>query len=383
MGIRLGDILRAGALALAGLLAADGCEGMSEDELQRALAEAGGESDGVVAMPVASVSPECEQLAALPSQQGNLAGLLQSARVTEDGSGEFVPPSPDQLTAFQTAFESLLRDGPSAVVVQALSDIGFGVRGFADDPTNTFWLLIEDNTPGRGGGTFVINPAASREAWLEVPHPDSDLGTLEQGAQQVVQLGARALLISGAHRCAAEAAAGCDGTTAKCGGVLRVSDAAHSERSYFMAAHKALRAVSPNGLAVNLHGMESSGVEAAVVSDGTRRDNPNAAANSLRDALNQRLTGERRAFSCNDPADTGYRELCGTTNVQGRFDNGSPDACGAPATSSTGRFIHLEQDSNLRGGDVALVTQALADILPCDAGGQGGLGCTAPTPLCQ
>ncbi len=381
MGIRLGDILRAGALALVGLLAVAACDGMSEDELQRALE--GAESDGVVAMPVASVSPECEALAALPAQQGDLAGLLQSARVSANGSGDFVPPSADQLASFQRAFEALLRDGPSAQAVQALTDVGFEVRGFADDPTNTFWIVVEDKAPERGGGTFVVNPAPSREAWLEVPHPGSDIGTLEQGAQQVVQLGARALLISGANRCAAAAPAGCDGTTARCDGVLRASDAAHSEQSYFMAAHRALRSVSPNGLAVNLHGMESSGAEAAVVSDGTRRENPAAAANALRDALNQRLTGERRAFSCNDPADTGYRELCGTTNVQGRYDNGSPNACNAPATSSTGRFIHLEQDSNLRGGDVALVTQALGDITPCDPGGQGGLGCTAPTPLCQ
>ncbi|MFP2913066.1 hypothetical protein ACLESD_50280, partial [Pyxidicoccus sp. 3LFB2] len=98
----------------------------------------------------------------------------------------------------------------------------------------------------------------------------------------------------------------------------------------------------------------------------------------LRDALNQRLArGPRRAFSCNAPDDSGkHRALCGTTNVQGRIDNGAGDACHAEATSASDRFLHLEQSSTLRGTGTAAdaVIGALADTVPCSLPGNG-LGC--------
>jgi hypothetical protein len=40
--------------------------------------------------------------------------------------------------------------------------------------------------------------------------------------------------------------------------------------------------------------------------------------------------------------------LIGSTNVQGRFTNGSPQPCYTPASSNNGRFIHAEQLRRVR-----------------------------------
>ena len=373
-------LVRILSLAALGLTALAACDGQSVDDAQRAIDQASQSAVGTGSKPIANGDPQCDLIAALPQRNGNLAGWLQSAHI-DKGEG-FQLPDAAALGQFQSAFESLLRDGATAQTVSAFDALGFELGGYVDD-SQAFYFVLEEKAPRTGGGTYVVNPSASRELWLEVPHADSDQGTLKQGAEQLVALGARALLITGSNRCASDEASPCDGKTAKCGGKLRRSDVAHAEDNFFMSAHRALRAVHPNGIAVNQHGMESTGKEAAVLSDGTKNANPSSVANGVRNALNARLGGGAKAFSCNDPSDTGYRDLCGTSNVQGRFDNGSSNACTVAPTSSTGKFLHLEQDANLRGGGGKALVDALAEVIPCTGGGQGGQGCGTGVPVCR
>lgn len=325
----------------------------------------------------------CGELATLPKIDGNLSGWLASAPVASPGSEGFKEPTAANLTAFQSAVEQLVEEGPTQQVVSQLDGLGYSVLHYRHESGDPF-LVLEEKAPRSGGGTFVINPAPARDLWLEVPHANFDAGTLEQGATQLVKLGARALLITGTHRCANAQATPCEGQSSVCGGALRISDSAHYENTYFMAAHKALRAAWPNAVAVSLHGMDTAGHEAALISDGTTLKQPNAISIRLRDAINARLgAGSPLAYSCNDAADDGkFRPLCGTSNVQGRFDNGSANACGASAASSQGRFVHLEQDAPLRKAGNDVTEQALAETSPCTLGGNGA-GCPAVAPLCQ
>ena len=57
------------------------------------------------------------------------------------------------------------------------------------------------------------------------------------------------------------------------------------------------------------------------------------------------------------------KNLCGTTNAQGRLSNGSPEACRMNAASASGLFLHIEQHRNIRD-DPSLLIQALQDVLP-------------------
>jgi hypothetical protein len=324
-------------------------------------------------------------LSGLPSRQGNLVDHLQARAVAPARSEGFQEPGGTELIAFERAFQQLLLH-PSPVALEDLRLLGYAVTHFQQTGGGS-WLLLEEQPPRRGGGTFAINLAPARDLWLETPHSDSDEGTLRQGATQAVALGARALLVNGAHRCASSASTPCDGVTRTCGGSLRISDSAHFARTFFTAAHRALRAATPDGIAVSLHGMDSPGPEAAIVSDGTRQPLPDSLSVRLRDALNRRLSAGR-AFSCNDPADGGkFRPLCGTTNVQGRLDNGSPDACSTEAsatarTSPRTRFLHLEQGAPLRqpgAGASDVVLEALGESVPCTLPGSG-MGCASVSP---
>ncbi|NMO14723.1 hypothetical protein HPC49_05375 [Pyxidicoccus fallax] len=336
-------------------------------------------SEGSTPSPLAG----CGLPAGLPSEKGSLRTWLRKANITSPGSEGFREPSGTELAAFERAFGALLSTGPSAESVRDFAQLGFTLSSYSDEDSGNGWLVLSDTNPKRGGGTFVVNLSPARDLWLETPHADSDEGTLSQGAEQLVALGARALLITGSNRCAGTAVSPCSGTTQVCGtSGQRVSDAAHYANNFFTAAHRALRDTFPDGVAVSVHGMDvaEDGPEAAVVSDGTSKDRAGSLSVRLRDALNQHLPpSPRRVFSCNAPGDSGkHRLLCGTTNVQGRIDNGAGDACYSDPPAATDRFLHLEQTSALRGtgpsGDA--VIQALADTVPCSLPGNG-LGCPA------
>ncbi|RKH40208.1 hypothetical protein [Corallococcus sicarius] len=332
----------------------------------------------VVTAPAPSPSV-CAPLTSLATVQGNLTTWLQGASIAAPDSGGFKEPGGTELTAFEGAFRAMLSEGPTPQVVQDLGTLGFGVATFRNENGNAWLVVRESGLLSRGGGTFILNLSPARNLWLEAPHADSDEGTLRQTAEQLVTLGARALLLTGSNRCAVTAQSPCSGTTSVCGTKgLRISDAAHYSNNFFTAAHRALRDTYPDGIAVSVHGMDAgSGPEAAVVSDGTRLQRPGSLSVRLRDALNTHLVGTRRAFSCNAPDDAGkHRTLCGTSNVQGRIDNGAADACFTEAAAPTDRFLHLEQSATLRGTGASskAVIQALADTVPCSLTGSG-LGC--------
>lgn len=331
-----------------------------------------------------SSNPMCANAAALPTRTGDLVGWLQSASIAAKDSNGFVEPTAPESATFEAALREVLESGGTASAAAKLAEVGYELSTFADDSGGAF-LVVEEKAPQKGRGTVIVNLAPARELWLEAPHADSDAGTLRQSAAHLVSLGARALIVTGSNRCANAKATPCDGKSDVCGGTKRISDAAHYDNSFFMSAHKALRAKYPAAVAVSLHGMQTDANEAAVISDGTDTPGPSSVSVKVRDALNAKLgNAQERAFSCNDPNDQGkYRPLCGTTNVQGRFDNQSPNACGAPATNASGRFVHLEQGSKLRAAQTGpdATAQALSEVVPCSLPGNG-LGCAKVEPAC-
>lgn len=319
-------------------------------------------ADPTPQQPTATAPGGCPEGAEL--RPGDVSQYLLSRPIAASGSEGFTIPSGADLNAFQTGFAKLLGAAASAADLTAMNfAVGCHPGGI---------IVVADTKPGRGGGAFAINPAATRNAWIEIPHAISDQGTLEQGIALLASVNAKALIITGTHRCASSTPSSCSGTSRVCGGTaLRVTDAAHFGENFFTAAHRALRTQYPSAVAVSVHGMDSPGGEKAVVSDGTSHKRPSTISQRVRDALNKRLPGGLGAFSCNDAADDGkYRPLCGSTNLQGRIDNGSADACGAAAASGSDRFVHIEQSAELRGTatganvDPTVLGAALAEVLP-------------------
>lgn len=321
--------------------------------------------------------------AAVPRRSGDLRADLSQRALPGRGSEAFREPSAAELDAYQAAVSKLLQEGATVAAQAALAELRYAVSLYTDARGAEF-LVLEDTDATRGGGTVVVNLAPSRDLILEAPHSDSDAGTGGQATAMFFQLGARALLLNGAHRCASSAKSACSPENTFCGDGGRISDAAQHPFTFFTAAHRAMRAAFPQALAASIHGMDADGPEAAVISDGTRIPKAGAVSVRLRDGINAALGAgsATRAFSCNDTADNGkFRPLCGTTNAQASVDNQSADACLSEPTGASDRFVHVEQGEPLRqqhtqSAEPDAVTQAFAAVVPC-ALGAGGLGCPA------
>lgn len=216
------------------------------------------------------------------------------------------------------------------------------------------WFVVASDDSGKGRDpTLVINVSPRRDLVVEAPHEPFERGTAEQAAVMLTVLGARAAIVSGAHRCASRSFTTCDGRTGVCNGLedYRDSDPGHNTGTLFHAAHLAFSERWRNAIFMSLHGMkeDTNGVRTSlIISNGARNPDPEArtVATRLRLALEPSMGDPGRVVSCNVPADEvyNYRKLCGYTNVQGREVNGDADACRGSVDNGTGRFIHLEQD---------------------------------------
>jgi len=245
-------------------------------------------------------------------------------------------------------------------------------------------ILMERDRAGIGP-TVAIAASPQRDLVIEAPHPIIDRHSDRQAAVLFLRLGARALVISGANRCAAKAESPCSGKTRVCrdgNNPYRASDPAHNPATLFHVAHRSFAQRWPKSIVFQPHGFENSGSSVwFVISDGSteKRSGDTMLSGRVRDAIRQTL-GRERAVSCQDPDDKSVqtRWLCASTTVQGRDLNGSPDACHSNAVQSSGRFLHIEQTyEEVRRGygldwqnlaaypGSAAILAALAKELPC------------------
>jgi hypothetical protein len=127
-----------------------------------------------------------------------------------------------------------------------------------------YMILVEKDGAGLGP-TIAIATTPVRNAIIEAPHPIKDRGTDKQAAILFFEVGARALILSGANRCAAQASSPCSGRTRICGdgrSAYRVSDPAHNTMTLFHVAHRFFTRNWPDAIAVQPHGFNNAGSSA-------------------------------------------------------------------------------------------------------------------------
>ena len=201
-----------------------------------------------------------------------------------------------------------------------------------------------------GGGTFITYPDASRELSIAVPHPLDDSTTQDQGIGVFKGTGSRSFLLAGSRRTLGGPSA-CQATLG-----FEASDAEpHNVAHPFFAATQALAAWYGSGewTQVQFHGMsqQTCGSEVHLTNGITTPPAPT----SLLSVLKQNVRKHHPQWLVTVPGDTlpdggAACSLNGTTDTEGRFLNGVPVAgcCSTPASSASGRFIHIEQDPNMR-----------------------------------
>jgi hypothetical protein len=349
-------------IAVAGLFAVLGACG--DDDGTTSTEDAGGRPDAFV------------DVDGFPRLDAGTDAALDAPPLPADGGSEIMLPTCDVLGAFdlgaidppeegsegyEVPSDEVLSDAEAMVRAVAAARYGdameYGARAGYEVcrgvDAHAGLILMQPLPPTRGWARIAVRTGSTRGLIFEAPHPVHDMGTVQESVQLFMSLGARAVIVSGTHRCA-NANAGCSGSSSVCGTPdgYRESDAAHATNSIFHAAHVALAESFATHAVVSVHGMAGDGIS---LSDGTT-DPVEADSPVTRAAMGLEAAGFTGVTACNDGAGvTRETRLCGTDNVQGRHLNGAPDACAADADSSSKRFLHLEQspEVRMRPGDVA------------------------------
>jgi len=313
-----------------------------------------------------------------PCSSMDLDSLFSTAAVV--GNGESVDVETFFNAKIQRSLESSLRSLLHGNFRSALNDarlVGYAPCARATKKfVSTVYVPTSKGLSPLAIKTFACGSTTHVDAnvLVEIPHPFFD-HTRAEGLALFDSGFAKALIMSGTHRCAVAPASGCTGSVGKavrtnCGpgrAEYQNGDTAHAVDNTFHVAHVALSDAFPDSVVVSLHATKQ---ETFIVSDGTSHEVMSSApVAKVVTALAKHFPSVDIA-SCNSFSGSpskrtlseSEKDVCGATNVQGRHLNGAPDACrakifenGSPLKSS-GRFVHIEQPVTLvKGTDQTLI----------------------------
>lgn len=278
---------------------------------------------------------------------GALAACIRDT-MPVSGSEGYVPPSTTALGEIRTAVSRMLNGHCDFELGASIASV-LELRPFRDaENGKQYCVLLErldangDGFVDRGWGTFIVDPAASRELSHQAPHPLADLDTEVQAIELFKRTDSRSFLLCGAHRNA--------NTDRACDSNYRQADCAHDTGSMFFAVAREIAAfygARPHNQ-IQWHGMGSDTCEGV-----TAYISPGLASMPPADSPARRLDAEAEAanprWSVKIPG-SGACGLNATDNVEGRHLNGVAveSACSVEPTSTTGKFIHVEQKQEAR-----------------------------------
>lgn len=309
------------------------------------------------------------------NQTGNLDDYLQQAIDDMPGKdGNDLQKSNNSELAIWERTVNFITDNQLAQARASADSINYKVLIFTDTTMaedETFQILQEKTPAQNHWGIYVFNPEACRDQLvLQSVHPKFDLNTGDEGVFCFKRLSAKALFLSGTHRCNHSDISPCSGTTSVCGGSderYRISDMAHYKKTVFQRTTSILKDDGSNPTFVQLHGFAKGPDDPFVImSNGTREEPSNDPIAGIKNELGQIDTSLTFKVAHQD---TSWDRLIGFTNVQGRLINGSNNPCKQGASSSEGRFIHIEQEKSKLRDDTTgwhKMYQALAGVFKCD-----------------
>ena len=300
----------------------------------------------------------------LPACEGSVLAAFTLAEIEPPGadSDDYLVPGADTLEAIFASVETLIGQGEAELAAAQVAVVGYELcRGEGDEAGTALWRPI---VAGSGRALFAWRAVGARPLIVGVPHPSLEQHTLAEGVAMFDRLDARALIASGTHRCANLAEAGCDGTTSVCGDAdapYRISDMAHSADTIFQVAHELFADLFEEDQVLSLHGMSGDGISLSNGTiDPTDADSPEG---RLAAALAGTFPGEYVTVCNEHDGATLDQRLCGGTNVQGRYVNGSATPCTQEAPAASHRFWHLEQSLDVRE-EADEVIEAIGSVLP-------------------
>ncbi|MEW5721091.1 MAG: hypothetical protein AB1817_20870, partial [Chloroflexota bacterium] len=282
-------------------------------------------------------------------------GACVVAKMPRRDTSGYVVPIKQVQDAWKQVTAQMLAGKCNDIVLPESLKIAYIIGSFRDKQNGaTYCVLMEsldankDNRIDRGWGTFIVNNQPTRELSIQAPHPLYDIATETQAMAVFKGVNARSFLLAGSHRDANPTRSTCQPSTGE-----GEADAAHNETSLFFIATQALSEYyNANGkawTAIQFHGMGTSscpGVDAFLTYGFSALPEPGAKILDLR----ANIAARDPKWVITVPGDSPVCNLTGGTNVEGRLLNNVPadQVCATGATAYTGKFIHIEQKTNLR-----------------------------------
>lgn len=306
---------------------------------------------------------------------GNIQTFIDSlvnSIPSDTGTNIYTVPSTGDTAQWRSIVTNVINGNYSSAHSDAGS-MGYGLTQFTDEVSGkAYYILAKTSASSNYWGIYAFNNSAIRQKLLiQAPHPVFDFKTGLQSAYVFIQTGARALFVSGVHRCNSTSRSECAGTTTVCSTVgasdkFRKSDPAHNEDGLFHKTLLVLEALISNTISVQLHGFSwVSGDPDLLMSNGTTSTPSPDYLSTLKD----KLLDEDDTLEFGIHHISPLSKLTGTTNVQGRFINNSSNPCSSSASTASGRFLHIEQAyKNLRDNQTNWnkIVNALSNTFPED-----------------
>lgn len=261
---------------------------------------------------------------------------------------DYADPDNLQLDKWNQILDELL-NGNYADAALLATDIDYELVEYTDLPSNKLYYVLR-NTGSNYWGTYVYNPNYCRSLVIQASHPKHDFNTGKQGMHVFQETDALLFTMAGTHRCNHQDSTACSGSTKVCNEEgdeyshkFRISDMAHSATTIFQATTQQVFNQFNDSYFVSLHGFTKKISDPYVIlSNGTQL----TPMIDYIDILDDMLFAEDNTLSFQIAHLDNWDRLIGTTNTQGRYINASNDICMDAANSTSGRFIHMEQEKD-------------------------------------
>ena len=289
-----------------------------------------------------------------------------------DSSNLYVDPNMAQLNKWDEVLVHLFAGEYAAAATDANS-IDYDLIEFTDG-VDMFYILRNNMT--NYWGTYVYNPNFCRPLITQAPHPKNDFNTGKEAIHVFKETEAMFFCMAGTHRCNNASPSSCSGQTKVCNAGLntnnedyRISDMAHTATSIFQATTEKIFTTYNNTYFISLHGFTKKNTDPYVIlSNGTNQTPTTDYIVPFADELDNIDASLTFKIAHVD----NWTRLVGFSNTQGRLINSSPNniCTGNNAPTTTGRFIHMEQEkSKLRADQTGWdkVANALIATIPCMA----------------
>jgi hypothetical protein len=271
-----------------------------------------------------------------------------------DSGDDYRLPNASELTAWESCVTNIV-NGNLATARTFADQVNYEIVDYThtEGTGGNFWVLKEKDTQSNYWGTYVFAIGYTRELVLQAPHSEFDFNTGKQAIYSFVRLYNYALFLNGTHRCNHSQASTCSGTTSVCGvsgQAFRISDLAHNVNDAYQTATEVVYNLVPESVFVQLHGFTKLETDPYVILSNGTDDTP--AGEDYAATFENELFAQDNTLTFQTAHLDNWTRLVGFTNTQGRYINQSTNACNSSATSTTGRFLHIEQEKTKLRDDV-------------------------------